>query len=238
MQYTIRVSSKAKYMRLNVSLQHGLVVVVPKTMTQRQINRWVPEFIDQKRDWITKTMTRLENQPSPLQCIGQCPLPDIISLPAIGKVLTVNYRERSDEALSIGHENDDQLMLSGRFDDKPAVFKTLQHHLKLYAVSFLKHRLNTLSSQLNLPYNRLTVRAQKTRWGSCSGKKNINLNYRLLFIESELVDYILVHELVHTIHMNHSVHFWRMLEQFIPDAREKDKAVNRIALSLPCWIYY
>jgi predicted metal-dependent hydrolase len=82
-----------------------------------------------------------------------------------------------------------------------------------------------VSIQTSLPYNRVSIRGQKTRWGSCSSDKNINLNYKLLFLEPEFVKYIIIHELCHTIHLNHSREFWQLVGDFYPDYRDIRKQI-------------
>ena len=83
--------------------------------------------------------------------------------------------------------------------------------------------LDELSQKINLPYNKATIRGQKTKWGSCSRQNNINLNYKLLFLESELVGYIIIHELCHTKYLNHSKEFWQLVAKFIPHHRDLRK---------------
>jgi len=114
----------------------------------------------------------------------------------------------------------------------------LELFFKDYARLHLYNRLKQLSDELKLPFNRLTIRAQKTRWGSCLSKKNINLNYRLLFIDKKLMDYVLIHELLHTIYLNHSKIFWQQLESYMPDARNRDKQLKDVAKLLPCWMSF
>lgn len=241
--YSIRISRRAKYMRLTVSLDKGIVVVVPESMNQRQISRFVPEFIHEKQLWISRAIKKLQAKDTQRKPIQQCQLPETIALPAIGQIFTIHYLPENNGnepqvALTLRQSADFELEVRGDLKHKIPVFTLLERFFKQYAKYYLKNKLDQLSSALNLPYNHLTVRAQKTRWGSCSAKKNINLNYRLLFIEENLLDYILLHELVHTLHMNHSKAFWDCLESLMSDARRRDKQVNQTAKSLPCWIHY
>jgi predicted metal-dependent hydrolase len=96
----------------------------------------------------------------------------------------------------------------------------------------LVQRLNELSEKHQLPYNRVFVKNQKTRWGSCSEKKNINLNINLLRLPEELMDYAIMHELVHTKVLNHSSQFWDLLESFVKNARALDRELQQYSLFL------
>lgn len=88
-------------------------------------------------------------------------------------------------------------------------------------------RLSELARQHGFSYNRVFVRNQKTRWGSCSAKNNINLNLRLVRLPTHLMDYVILHELMHTRIKNHSSAYWQALEKLIPDARVVDRELNR-----------
>jgi predicted metal-dependent hydrolase len=83
----------------------------------------------------------------------------------------------------------------------------------------LTHRLNELSRRYGFTCNRLFIRNQKTRWGSCSVRNNISLNMKLLRLPQELIDYVILHELVHTREKNHSKVFWAELNKLVGDAR-------------------
>ena len=90
----------------------------------------------------------------------------------------------------------------------------------------LGKRLSELAQKHNFQYNRVSIRNQRTRWGSCSTKDNISLNMKLLHLPNHLIDYILLHELVHTRVKNHSEDFWNELETVVPNARIIDKQLR------------
>ncbi len=95
------------------------------------------------------------------------------------------------------------------------------------ARQFLVERLAELAGEHGFSYNRVFVRNQKTRWGSCSGKNNINLNINLVQLPRELIDYTILHELVHTRVKNHGPQFWEELGKYIADPRAVDRELNK-----------
>ena len=97
---------------------------------------------------------------------------------------------------------------------------------KKLAREVLCRRIGELAQLHNFVYNRISIRKQKSRWGSCSSKDNINLNANLLHLPSELMDYVLLHELVHTRVKNHSKDFWDELEIVVPNARQIDRKLK------------
>jgi len=87
-------------------------------------------------------------------------------------------------------------------------------------------RLNELSEQHGFSYNKVFMRNQKTRWGSCSAKNNISLNMKLIRLPDEMIDYVLLHELVHTRIKNHTNEFWTELSRLVGDAKKTDRRLN------------
>ncbi len=96
----------------------------------------------------------------------------------------------------------------------------------------LKDRTFYLAKKYNFPINRCTIRKQKTRWGSCSSKNNINLNIKLLHFPIELIDYVIMHELVHTKIKNHQPEFWQELAKFVPNPKLKNDYLRKFNLRL------
>ena len=102
---------------------------------------------------------------------------------------------------------------------------------KQVAKEFLEGRIKELSDKFGCVYNKVTIRNQKTRWGSCSGKNNINLNMQLMNIPNHLIDYVILHELVHTKIKNHSPIFWGSLNRYVGNAKVVDKELKEYRLS-------
>lgn len=84
-------------------------------------------------------------------------------------------------------------------------------------------RVSYYSHIMGVDYGRITIRCQKTRWGSCSAKGNLNFNFLLMLAPSDIIDYVVIHELAHRKCMNHSVDFWKTVESIMPDYKNKRK---------------
>ena len=87
----------------------------------------------------------------------------------------------------------------------------------------LQRRAEYYARQMQVSYGRVAVKDQKTRWGSCSAKGNLNFNWRLILAPGEVLDYVVVHELAHRREMNHSVRFWNLVESVLPDYQQRKR---------------
>ena len=222
--YTIRISQRARYARLSISADKGLEVVLPAGMGESQAKK----LLELRRTWIEKHLAALA-QRAPVV------LPTEIHLPSIRRSLAVHYQSVEDDTIRIREETD-RLQVNGPTDDQETVRRALCHWLKRKAKIVLEPRLAQLSLELKLPYRRLTVRLQRSRWGSCSSKGNINLNAKLLLMEPELVRHVMVHELCHTVHMNHSPAFWDLVAGHDPDWKRLRKECRIHGRALPEWV--
>ena len=127
----------------------------------------------------------------------------------------VNWIKKTLHKMSLRQENSVKLQPVNR------------NEAKLY----LLNRLDELARTHGFTYNNATIRNQKTRWGSCSGQNNISLNMQLMNLPKQLIDYVILHELVHTLVKNHSPLFWSTLLQFVPDSKLQNKRLKKYILN-------
>ena len=95
---------------------------------------------------------------------------------------------------------------------------------------FVYQKLEEINKNYGFKYNRISIRKQKTRWGSCSRKGNLNFNYKIFFLPLSLAEYIVTHELCHLKEMNHSGRFWRLVGQTVPDYANLRKKLRKLAV--------
>ncbi|MGZ3770287.1 MAG: M48 family metallopeptidase [Bdellovibrio sp.] len=110
--------------------------------------------------------------------------------------------------------------------EHPAALNEIRQFYKREAVVFLSKQVKFWSERMNLYPSQIKFREQRTRWGSCSTRKIINLNWRLIVFAQEIIDYVIVHELAHLQHMNHSQKFWSLVEQHIENYKDVVKSLK------------
>ncbi len=98
------------------------------------------------------------------------------------------------------------------------------------ARELVHHKLKEHNAHYTLTFGKVAIRNQRTRWGSCSKKGNLNFHYRIALLPEHLVDYIIVHELCHLVEFNHSKKFWNLVAQKCPNHKARRKALTRHAL--------
>lgn len=223
--YTLRRSRRAKHVRLHITPTDGLIVVVPLRFDATR----VPGLLDAKRGWIDRKLATIQLIDVDLA------LPETVELKAIGNSCQVDYRPTPFASVS-ARDIGTALTLSGAVDDRAKCRAALQRWLSRQAKQHLVPWLNELSDAYDLPFRKVTVRGQKTRWGSCSSNGTISINYQLLFLDPELVNCVLIHELCHTRYLNHGPKFWALVERFEPDHRGLHQRLREQWGRLPGWL--
>jgi predicted metal-dependent hydrolase len=224
-QYDLRVNKRAKRIHLQISPKNGLRIIIPKT-SDKHI---ALDFLNTKRQWVEKQLAKLTLNAEPES------LPTEIKFLAINRDWRVIYEKIPGKKTIQIIIKPNEIVLLGNTDNIDLCQKTLGEFVKHQAEKHLVPWLRQFSLTFNLPFQDITIRQQQSRWGSCSSKKNINLNYRLLFLPAPWVEYVLVHELCHTIHMDHSERFWQLLASFIPDCLAVRKQLKQADQYLPWW---
>ena len=226
-QYALRLSPRARRVRLTVCPRRGLTVVIPRGFNPAL----VPDIVRGRLEWATRHLERVEA----LRHEALAP-PAAVELAALGRVWSVRYRARPGvRGVRLAASGGDSLEISGDLSGREPVREVLRTWLRREAARHLPPMLDALSTALGLPHAGLTVRLQRTRWGSCSASGAISLNARLLFLPPELARYVMVHELAHTLHLNHSPAYWQALESLLPGAKALDRQLRRARRHVPAW---
>lgn len=225
-RYSIRKSARTKRLHIKINRLAQVEVVTPHRIPVSEIECFVRENIEWIKRQQAKIFSRAENNSN----FSFYP-PEVIDLPLLKKTINVEYTPSSRRNYSSHTKN--KLVISA-IDDQ-AKYKLLHNFLQQTAKTVLPEMLQLKSRETGLLYNRVFIKAQKTRWGSCSAKKNINLNRNLLFLNSEQVEYLLTHELCHTVHLNHSNQYWNLVAQHCPQYKILDASLRKSALEIPLW---
>jgi predicted metal-dependent hydrolase len=222
----IRVSRRARRLAVRVYPDARVEVVVPPRARPREVE----SFLAAQREWIeTKRAQALRNRPVP-----EVFPPESLALGLTGEDLRLHLAEGTGRLRVI--ETEGMLRISGAFT--PATLKAALRRWLLAAARIrLEPRLAALAASTGVPYERLSIRRQRSRWGSCSVRGTISLNACLLFQRPEVVDYLIIHELMHVKHMNHSKRFWQAVERNCADWRALDCELLQGWRHVPRWIF-
>ena len=224
LKYVVRESSRAKRVIIKVKMSSDVEVVVPTGFPTDRL----PEILNKRAEWIAVQRKKFQARKRTFR-------PKRIALTAIGQTWTVQYISSPVKGLTLEERDDMSLILTGHVDDLKLVVKALNAWIHKQARSALGRWLSELSDELAIPFNKLTVRRQRTLWGSCSAKKNINLNRNLLFLPKAMARYVLIHELCHIDQLNHSKEFWSLLEKHVKNSRSMGIKARKAGNFVPDW---
>jgi predicted metal-dependent hydrolase len=227
-QYTLKRSKRAKHVRLHVTRTKGLEIVVPHSFNKA----WLPSILEKRADWIRNAAKRLRvpTVGEPLERI-----PNEIFLTALNSTYTVKYvtderiNKRVVDAQKIirtatgllSVEFGGQILLPEDTCEADCI-ELLRLWLIRSGREYLPEFLEEVAAQVGIEFKKVQIRLQKGRWGSCSTRGTISLNARLLLLPQHLLQYILLHELAHVRHPNHSQAYWNFLQTLDPNALQHD----------------
>lgn len=231
MDYRLRVSERARRLWLKVTGRGELEVVVPRGYDVARI----PAIVLREQAWILAARARVEERRQAAPVSAEWRVPDRIELPAMGAAWRVTVRPTAQPGVRVRGLGSERLELTGRVADLSACRVAFDRWLVRQARVHLLPRLTAVSRELALPYAAASVRLQRTRWGSCSGRGAVSLNARLLLLPPYLVDYVLIHELCHTRVRNHSPRFWALVTRHCPDHARLRAELRVAGRNLPDW---
>lgn len=226
--FSVRESARAKRLSIKVFPRGKVEVVVPRRTRPAEVE----QFVAENQGWIRRARESFaaRHPQEPFR------LPSKIELKAVGRTITVCYEPEAG-ARSVRYRfNKEVLTLRGRTGDEMLCVRAIRRWLSVAAREEFSGRLQTLSGLTGISYSKLQIRAQRTCWGSRSSSGTISLNLCLLFLGPQVLRYLMVHELCHGRHMNHSKRFWTLVGKFEPDYRKLDRELTECWQFVPSWL--
>jgi len=263
-EYTLRRSPRSRRAKIRVTTQGQIEVVLPTADPRTDMTDFVLHHLDwirkvQARYQALRQAVENETQSNPAQGADRpappATFPTTIELRAVQQSWLIRYDPPIFSSLTNSSLTNPSLInpvpaptprLTGAYPhlvlqgvtspDRPAQLRAIPNTwLRRQAQLQLPPWLRQLSQTTGLPYSEVTLRIQKTIWGSCSAKKSISLNDRLLFLPPNLVTYVLIHELCHTQHLNHSRQFWALVRTKNPNFEQEEANLNKAWAYIPPW---
>lgn len=217
--YLLQPSSRTRRITIRLDSKGQVVVTAPPRIPKYRI----AEFVESARDWIEK------------QRMTQTTRPILISSTKVlyfGTEYAIKVSQRLDGTVKLGKtvvivaplRPPDQMNPS---ELRAVVHSLLSSWLKNRATEYIAKRVYELSEQMSLPFSGLAFKQQRTRWGSCSSKKHLNFNWKLIHAPKDVIDYVIIHELAHTRQMNHGRGFWELVAKYDPDHTHHRRWLHR-----------
>jgi predicted metal-dependent hydrolase len=214
--YVLRRDRRRLAMRID---ERGLAVGAPRSLSLGAIEA----FIQSHADWVLQKLDAYASHSTP----RHLSIHEGARLPVLGTEVRVRLTAGNNR----GFWQADELWLAAR----PSANLTLlaRRALQRRALEHFQPRLAAHVARIGRPPPPLALSSARTRWGSCSASSGIRLNWRLIHLPENLIDYVIAHEVAHLVEMNHSKHFWAVVESLFPDWRNSRDELRRLGPALP-----
>jgi predicted metal-dependent hydrolase len=214
--YELRRDRRRLAMRID---ERGLRVGAPRTVPLAAIEA----FIRSHGDWVLAKLDEFASRTAP----RHLPIHDGARLPVLGQEVRVRVVGGGNR----GYWQEDELWLAARPSADLAALA--RRALQRRALEHFRPRLIDLAAQAGRPVPALALTSARTRWGSCSARSGIRLNWRLIHLPPQLIDYVIAHEVAHLVEMNHSPRFWAVVEGLYPDWQAARGELKQRGAALP-----
>lgn len=223
MPVVVNRTKRARYMRLRLNYRNQAAVTAPSHCSDREALR----FVEKHHQWLEQQLARVPKVYKIHPWLLERPY-----VSAYGERYKVYIKRTSGMRSGYLMEKEKREIVFRVPEARGNVDPDLQKLMKSFARDVIANRLKYHAQRLGLMFNKLGVRDQVSRWGSCSSKGNISLNWRLALIAPELQDYVLLHELAHLSEMNHSDRFWKLLISYDPNRVAHEMELNLITAKI------
>ncbi|MBK8945096.1 MAG: M48 family metallopeptidase [Ignavibacteriae bacterium] len=211
-KYEMRKYESARNIKIKINKDGVIKVSLPNYVSFIAAKKFV--LANQK--WITKKINDLKSQKNKYYYLGN-------------NIDLIKKEYVNNKNLKYILENDTlvvQKNINDKFSDDELFFKWL----KIQAESYIPQRVEKIAKLGNFEFSKIQLKNLSTRWGSCSAKKVLSFNIKLMYFNHKVIDYVIVHELCHLKEMNHSVKFWKLVKGIIPNYNIYRKELNKIIL--------
>lgn len=219
LQYQLRRSERAKKTRIVVS-ETKIEVVAPMKVSEQRIKH----FVDMQRDWIETALKRVQQRAQTIHALAPVNYVDGVTVPYHGQQIPLTLKTTSARYPKVQLLPEQQFLVYlphsqteiSSDNIKLALENWMKQQARLQAQSYINHH----SQRYQLHPRSLRIKTQKSRWGSCGPRNDINLNWLLVVAPPVVMEYVVVHELCHIQHKNHSQDFWQLVAAHMPDYQQ------------------
>lgn len=216
-----RKSKRAKKINISIKPFEGIIVSFPYYISYKAAE----EATLSKKEWINKNLPKIKRYE------GQKIIyTELSNFSTLKHKLIIREKEKGSISVTVRNgkitvKYPEQISVESE-EVQQSIKNGIDRALKMEAKEYLPLQVEKLAKRFGFQYNDVYCKNLKSRWGSCSVRNNINLNIQLMRLSEELIDYVILHELCHTVHKNHSKRFWNKLDSVLPNSKIVDKKLR------------
>lgn len=203
MNYQIKRSKRISGLKIEINQKGEIIATAPNLLPEFMIKK----MVESKADWIEKNLKKVRKYQSDIKT-------DEVYIFDKKYQVKINHQA---EKTGIKVWGDKLLINNLSKKTNKQIAEQIERFLKNTATKYLVKRTKIISEKMGIKYGRVSIRQQKSRWGSCSSQGNLNFNWRLVHYPPKVIDYVIIHELAHRKELNHSKRFWDIVRKYDPE---------------------
>ena len=221
-EVTLRKNKRSKNVSISIRPSKGVSVTIPYFLSYK----YGLKILEQKRNWVEKHLPKIKAYQQ-----NKIIFTDESHFKTLYRTLSISSHPSHKIKTTIDEQTirifyPETIPVQNQ-EIQDIITQTIIKTLRSEAKEYLPKRTEEIAKKFGFKYNKVFIKNNKTLWGSCSGKNNINLNLHLLRLPLHLIDYVIIHELCHTIEKNHGPRFWKLMDSFLGDSKKLSKELKK-----------